>query len=444
MKLLVRVCLLSFQMLAATLGALVISGSSARAGGFEENIQSVYGQGTSNAGVAAGGALSTMFWNPATMTQSGRFATDFDAFGILPSVAQAGDTKITPPGTAFGFTSAESNTVQTVLVPAGYVSQQLTDRLWVGLSLNAPFGLADAFSSTGWAGAFYGQNATFKTYNAAPTVAVKLADWISVGVGLQAEYAKATLNFASGISGPGVPMLAQLSGSGWGWGWTTGVMLSLTPSTQLGLGYRSAIDQKIDGSLAISGGLSTPGSITTTVKLPGLLTVGLRQALTGQLTLLGTVEWSEWSRIGTSNIMRPNGAALGPTGAPITIPFDYRDGWLYAIGLEYSLNPTTTLRGGVAYEISPITDQVRVPLIPDNDRAWFSFGATSHLTKDLSLDVAYSYFCFKNTPIDVTPGNPSFNGFVTYVGTVSSHFSVISIGVRYQFDQAGSPILVKG
>ncbi|MQA67450.1 MAG: transporter, partial [Alphaproteobacteria bacterium] len=47
--------------------------SEALAGGFAIREQSVYGQGASFAGIAAGGALSGMFWNPAVMTQFAGF-----------------------------------------------------------------------------------------------------------------------------------------------------------------------------------------------------------------------------------------------------------------------------------------------------------------------------------------------------------------------------------
>ena len=50
-------------------GALLTATLDANAGGFALREQSAFGQGSSFAGVAAGGSLSSMFWNPATMTQ---------------------------------------------------------------------------------------------------------------------------------------------------------------------------------------------------------------------------------------------------------------------------------------------------------------------------------------------------------------------------------------
>ena len=61
--------LAGFLRAGSALGLLVIASAQASAGGFAVHEQSTYGQGTSFAGIAAGGALSSMFWNPATMTQ---------------------------------------------------------------------------------------------------------------------------------------------------------------------------------------------------------------------------------------------------------------------------------------------------------------------------------------------------------------------------------------
>src|SRR5262245_20463342 len=47
----------------------LMASASAYAGGLAVREQSTFGQGASFAGIAAGGAPSSMFWNPAAMTQ---------------------------------------------------------------------------------------------------------------------------------------------------------------------------------------------------------------------------------------------------------------------------------------------------------------------------------------------------------------------------------------
>ena len=166
--------------------------------------------------------------------------------------------------------------------------------------------------------------------------------------------------------------------------------------------------------------------------------------MTDRLTLLGTAEWTHWSRIGTSHVLTASGApALAPSGAAVNLPFDFRDGWFYSAGLEYVLAPSWTLRAGIGYELTPVTDQVRIPLLPDNNRTWFAGGLTNRLTDSLSLDVAFSYVAFKNTPLNVVPGNPWFNT-VTYVGTANSSINLLSIGVRYRVAPPPAPVVTKG
>src|ERR1039458_7568710 len=63
--------------------ALIAVTADANAGGFAVREQSAWGQGTSFAGVAAGGDLSAMFWNPATMTQMPGLQSESVLSGIM-------------------------------------------------------------------------------------------------------------------------------------------------------------------------------------------------------------------------------------------------------------------------------------------------------------------------------------------------------------------------
>ncbi|MGB7831705.1 MAG: outer membrane protein transport protein [Xanthobacteraceae bacterium] len=231
---------------------LAVGTTQAVAGGLALREQSAWGEGTSYAGVAAGGSLSAMFWNPATITQSGKMAIEASTSVLFPQSSQTGTaTFLTPPLSAlspFGFTDQTPNSSEAAVLPSGYVAMQLTDRIWFGLSFNSPFGLSTNFENPGSAGAFYAQSSSLRTYNGAPTVAIKITDWLSVGGGVQIQYAEPHLLFATGATAPGTPTLGLLTGHGWTVGWTAGVTLTPTPWTQIGLGYRSALNQEIDGS----------------------------------------------------------------------------------------------------------------------------------------------------------------------------------------------------
>ena len=429
--------------------ALICATADANAGGFAIREQSAYGQGSSFAGIAAGGALSSMFWNPATMTQVPGVQSESVYTGILPYASNpvgAGSTL-----TALGY-GGTSNIAPNELVPAGYMSMQLKPDLWIGMSVNSPFGLAVTFPDQ-WAGRDYATGATnLKTYNAAPSIAYRLSDMISVAIGAQIEYAKADLSRGPTpfVAPPGAffPVYTELSGSGWAYGFTAGVTLTPTPTTTIGIGYRSALNQKINGTLIQTGAVALPGttngSASTTIDLPDVVSVGLRQRLGAQWTLLGTFEWSNWSRIGTSNVVQGNGAAATVGGTAVTIPFQYSDGYFYSLGAEYQWNDKVALRAGAGYEKSPITDGVRIPALPDNDRTWVSIGASYKYSNKISFDAAYSHLFVKNTPINISAasGNPSFDG-ITYNGTIDAHIDIVSIGMHYRWDEPPAPATSK-
>jgi long-subunit fatty acid transport protein len=65
---------------------------------------------------------------------------------------------------------------------------------------------------------------------------------------------------------------------------------------------------------------------------------------------------------------------------------------------------------------------------------WYSVGVTNKLMPGLSVDIAYSFIDVKGTPVNVVPGNPWFNGTVTYTGNVSSSISIFSIGLKYKLE----------
>jgi long-chain fatty acid transport protein len=416
-------------------GVLLAATLDANAGGLAVREQSAYGQGSSYAGVAAGGSLSSMFYNPATLTQVPGVQSESVISGILPYSA---NTPTSGPLLAAGGTG---NVAHAALVPSSYYSYQFNQKLWLGLSVNAPFGLTETFPDF-WAGRDYAAGGDhLSTYNAAPTVAYQFNNWLSVGVGAQIQYADAA--FTQGLGGTPTAQ-AGVSGAGWGYGFTAGVTLTPTPTTTVGLGYRSAINQKINGTLVIPAGVpaSTPGSVNTTLNLPDIVSLGLRQKLTSQWTALGTIEWTNWSRIGNSAVLQPGGAPALVGSSAVVIPFQYKDGWLFSLGAEYQMNPRMALRAGAAYEISPVSDSVRNPGVPDADRTWLSIGGTYKYSAKTTIDLAYSHVFVKSAPINIVDAsNPAFIPGSPYTGSVDSHLDIISVALKYRWDNpAAEPV----
>jgi long-chain fatty acid transport protein len=425
--------------LLASTAVLIATAIEANAGAFGLREQSTVGQGEAFAGVAAGGALSSMFWNPATMTQTPGFGLEGNGTGILANVDQhplAGSTLL-----PLGFGGA-ADTGSPALLFSGYSTWQVSPNLWIGLSTNSPFGLSTSFPDS-WAGRNYALGSSLMTYNATPSVALRINDWLSVGLGVQLQYGRADVNL--GLT-PIPPTHVNLNGTGWGFGMTAGVTVTPGPNTTIGVGWRSAVDQKIDGSLNVGAPIpfSTPGAVNTTLDLPDIISVGIRHRFDDRWTVMGTAEWTNWSRIGTSVVSQAAGGSALIGGSPVALPFQFRDGWFYSIGAEYVVDAKTTLRGGVGYEISPITDRVRIPLLPDNDRTWLSVGASYKMLPNFIMDVGYSHIWVKDSNINISPtsGNPWFSG-VNYIGNASVGINIYSVGFRYMFNPP-PPLMTKG
>ena len=131
-------------------GALIATMSGANAGGFALREQSAWGQGASFAGVAAGGSSSAMFWNPATMTQIPGIQSNSVWSGIMPYAAHTPGTGSVLGGAPF-FLGGTGDTATDALVPAAYYSWQFRPDMWIGMSVNSPYGLSTAFPTIGLA-----------------------------------------------------------------------------------------------------------------------------------------------------------------------------------------------------------------------------------------------------------------------------------------------------
>src|SRR5215468_7899327 len=320
--------LANFLRAGTAFGLLVIATAQADAGALALREQSAYGQGTSFAGIAAGGALSSMFWNPATMTQVPGIQSESDVSGLIPYSAQTPGV-----GSLLGAFGGTTNSSPAAFVPASYTSLQFNPNLWFGLSINAPFGLSVNLPDR-WAGRDYGAGPShLMTYNATPSLAYRFSDWLSVGVGVQIQYGSEL--FTAGLGGTPAAFF-NIKGNGWAYGATAGATITPTPTTTIGIGWRSELNQKFDSTLVTSVLVpATVGSVNTTVKAPDVVSLGIRQRLDPRWTVMATAEWSNWSRIGTSVWTTPSGnvATIGVT--PVLFPFQYKDGWFFSGGAEY-------------------------------------------------------------------------------------------------------------
>jgi long-chain fatty acid transport protein len=387
--------------------------SGAHGGAFAVRTQSAYGQGSSFAGIAAGGSLSSMFWNPANLSEVQRIEIEAVGTGIFPTV----DVNLDPaPLLAFPG-SDEGNIAQDAFALSGYAAYRLHDRVVLGVGINAPFGLATKYdgdsvlNQAGVAG-----KSEVLSANLNPAVSVEVTDWLALAVGAQVQYFDARLTRqALGLLG-----VSTLEGDDVGFGLTAGIKVTPLPGTAIGLGYRSSIDHDLDGRLKTP----TAGAFDVTyhgVNLPDLVTLGIRQRITDRFRVMAGAEWSNWSRFESVKVRG------GP--APIELRFDYDDGWFFSVGGELDVTPRVAVRTGVGYELGPIDDNVRTYRIPDSDRLHLSGGVSYRLGERFSVDVGYSFVALEDMDIRAAnAGGPAANG--PFSGRADAHSHYISAAIR--------------
>lgn len=413
----------SAALAAVSLAALVAASSNAHAGAFAVREQSATAQGYSFAGAASGsGGLSSMFWNPATITMAPGWQNEAHLSVIVPRVEI--DAVAPTPTRVFG---NSGDIGEDAVVPTSFNSYQFNDYLWLGLSSSVPFGLVTD-PHENWSGQVYSRSSRIFSLNVNPIVGVKVNNWLSIAAGPTVQYFDIRLKRAPGVA-PNLPSVI-LDGDDVGFGFTLGATLTPFAGTTLGIGYRSSVNHELEGNLSAPAGVLAPIAaqvpIRAKLNTPDQVTIGLSQVISPAMTIHAGFEWTNWSRL-------KEPAIVGPRGAISDLPLNYDDGFFYSLGLDYRLNNQWTLRAGAAYEQSPIDTEIRSTRLPDNDRFWLSVGAGYQWNDKLSFDVAYTHIFTKDTSIRIVPGQQDYAG-LPFVADVDSTVDIISVGLRYRWD----------
>ena len=447
---------MSFALRPVRLAAAVIAASlsavgTAYASGFALMEQNASGLGNAYAGQAAAAEdASTIFFNPAGMTNiRGR-----QVVGALHAIDTGGkfnNDGSTPPqpaaalGHPLGGDGGDPGDLS--FVPSGYISWELEHgQVWVGLGLGVPFGLKTDYDDN-WMGRFHATYSEVKSLNINPTVAWKVNDFVSAGVGVNMQKFEATLKNqvsyraialragAGALVPAGTEGEATVEGDDWGFGWNAGLMFNLGANTRLGLSYRSSIEYDLRGRVSfenrpavLAAGLPN-GSIEAEVEVPDSFSIGFSHFFTPRLQLLADYTWTGWDSIQTLLVNRTTG------GEVTRLDLNFEDSWRAGVGLNYQFNDAWKLRMGVAVDKTPVEDEFRTPRLPDGDRLWLAVGAQWQFSPAGAIDFGYAFVQPDDTDIDL----PNTTATSTLPrGNLSGDFEdadvhVFSVQMRYSF-----------
>lgn len=364
-------------MMLRTLPLLILTAfsASASAAAFQLLEQNASGLGTAYAGSAAVAEdASTIYFNPAGMTQLSGRQVSFGVNAVGPSYKFRDNTGASSGGDAGGWSA----------VPNAYMSWQLAPDFYAGLGISAPFGLSTEYDSN-WVGKARAIKSEIRTINYNPALAYRLNDKVSLGAGLNYQTIDAEMT-----SNPGAPY--RVKGDDGSWGWNAGALFTLSPAMRVGISYRSAVSHRLDGTRTLGPGTSPA---TADIKLPGTFILSVWQQLSDRWEMMGDFSYTRWSSLDQLVIHR--------TGGTDVENFNYKNSWRLAWGAAYKYTPALKLKFGIAYDHSPVTDTDRSPRVPDNDRLWLSLGGQWSSATYGKIDVGYSYLYVRDPSINQAP-----------------------------------------
>lgn len=429
------------------LGALLLPASMACASGFAIIEQSVSGLGTAFAnGAATAEDASALYFNPATMTliEGQQVVTALHV--IVPSAKFNKQTAVNRNGVPISGDNGGNGGVLG-LVPNLYYTNNLGNGLAFGLGINAPFGLATDYGRD-WAGRYQAVESDVRTININPAIAYQINDKLSLGAGVNAQYIEATLSSmvdATGAASSAQDVFVENKADDWSYGFNLGLTYQATKTTRLAASYRSEINHELEGDTrtevptAISGIPVGPGTtlgdlfqnqgVNGKIDLPASASLSINHQANEKLTLLADVSWTGWSSFKelTFNF---EGAGIGGNSSTTTVE-NWDDSWRYSIGAIYQYNDALKLRGGLAYDQTPISsDKFRTPRIPGEDRTWLTFGAGYQFSELIGADFAYAHLFVPDASINKS-NNLTSEG--SLVGEYESNVNIFSAQIVVSF-----------
>ena len=447
---------------ALALGAAgVLALGNAQAAGFQLKENSVKATGRAAAGSAAAeGDTSVVVNNPAAMTTFEENAVQVDLHAIDLSFSFDGG------GTdAFGAPlqgSDGGDPGDIAAVPAMSAVFPIGDTgVTLGAMVSAPFGLATDYEAD-WVGRYHALESDVRIIDLTLSASLDINEYVSVGGGFIFERAEVTLSnaidFGSAVCAPsaatgGLPPpfclplggnvygpqqndgAVEVTGDDTGIGFIGGIYLKPTERLSIGLSHRSEIDHELDGeadftvpaNVAPILAVGRPGQyldtgVTADLTTPSISTLSVVYQATDRVALMADASRTGWESLRTIDIDFDN---TQPTSSE---EYLWRDSMFYAIGGEFEVSDRLTLRAGFAYDETPVADERRTPRLPDDNRKWFSLGATWAMNDALEFSAAYTRIEVGEPEVDIVSSSGS-----RLVGAFEGNANIFGVAAQYRF-----------
>lgn len=452
--------------------AVVLVAPLAQGAAFALQENNASGLGNAYAGGAAVSEDASTVWsNPAGMSRLKQREAVGAIHFITPSNKFSNDGSVPAFGQPLGNEGGDAGSLN--VIPNLYVVLPYSQQLAFGLGVNVPFGLATEYDD-GWIARYHAIKSQVKTINVQPSVSWKVNDQLSVGLGVDFQWIDARLtsdaNYSAAIAQgaqqaaaagqipaaaipgilaatTGLDSRVTVKGDDTAWGWNIGALYEFNPNTRVGVHYRSGFKYDVRGDVdfnhpalpplppalapainAIANGVNRAlynGDVHSDIEVPPIVNVSFFHRIDDRWDIMADVQWTGWSTFKELTFVRNEGPVLAST------PENFDDVWRVSVGANYRVNDRWMLRGGLAFDQSPVNDVDRTPRLPDEDRTWLSFGAQYKYSPNLILDAGFTYIIVEDATVNTDAGSIPRNGL--HRGSYDSYVTIFSAQVAYRF-----------
>lgn len=401
--------------------------------------------GNYHAGYAAeANDASTAWYNPAGITRIKNQQIVFGADAIMSDFKYRGSVGLTestpkfapPPEfivvtpSTLNFHSVTGQGGQFSVVPSLHYVAPIADWIGFGFSVDVPFGLKTNYGTS--TPLRYASTLTSITVvDISPSLGFKVMDNQygkgSVGLGFDIQRAWAEFDSEAALFVPftetpviGLTGSSQNKANDTGYGFHLGGLYEINDCARVGLSYHSQVVHHLTGSSKFTGPIANTlngGALDTArakanLTLPPYTALSVYDKFLPQFAVMGSVIYTQWSTFRTLTLNQVAGAINVPPeegfvktspNIQISIPEHYRNTWNLTVGGDYYVTDRITLRAGVGYDETPITNAYRNVPLPDNNRYVIALGGHYQVTKAVGADLGWTHFFFAQSKVNPPP-----------------------------------------
>lgn len=418
---------------ALSIAGLLVGSSHALAGAFQLWEQDAASVGNYHAGYAAAAYdASIAFYNPAGLTRFSEQQLVVSADSILTSFKYRGTIAVNTVNSGL----PQDVTAQGggySLVPAMHYVAPLSDVLAFGLSVDVPFGLKTSYGKSTIL-RYAATTTSVQVIDVSPVLSFKLGNGVSFGVGPDVQLMSGVFNQVATLGDAEQDSDGINSADDTGYGMHAGLMYEANENTRFGLSYHSQVVHHLTGTSKFTGPLADFFGIPiessrakVNITLPPYTALSAYHKLNSSFAVMGSVIFTQWNTI--QNLVLQDVSGIQNTDPSnsivVIIPQHFHNTFNFSVGSDYFVTDKITLRGGVGYDQTPVTDTYRNVQMPDNNRYVIALGSHFQTTPTIGLDIGWSHL-FINKAHVIPPDQVTGDEITTTNGSVTGGADVFA------------------